>query len=54
MLINLGEISDVFIIFGYPWSLLLHRLFSSCSEQGLLSAVCGLIAVSSVVAERKL
>ena len=42
-------------LFGRAGSLLLHRLFSSCDEQGLLSS-CGvhgpLIVVASLVEHR--
>ena len=44
------------LIFGYTRSLLLHRLFSSCGEQGLLSGCHDrlVITVASFVAEHRL
>ena len=44
------------VILGCAGSLLLHELFSSCSEQGLLCIVVHqlLIAVASLVAEHRL
>ena len=45
-----------FFIFGYAGSLLLHRLFSSCSEGGysLVAACRLLIVVTSLVVEHGL
>ena len=42
-------------IFGCARSSLLHRFFSSCGEQGLLSSCAGrLIVVASLVVEHRL
>ena len=45
----------IHLIFGCDWSSLLHGLFSSCGERGLLfTVVCRLTAVASLVAQHGL